>query len=117
AKIHFGPELPYESRSVSVGEEPGMWCSHPSDSTRMIGITSAPETTFRAGNFVRQNYIVRITNDGGHTWKEAMRTSAAPVEIDPACAYGTDNQVFVAAMAFDGIRYRGVNLWRSSDEG
>lgn len=116
-KISFGPETTYEIRNSGVGEEPGMWCSHPADPNQLIGITSAPESAFRSGNFLRQNFIVRLSANGGRTWTETLRTSGAPLEVDPACAYGMDGQVFISAMANFGESYDGANLWRSSDGG
>ncbi|MFT3791449.1 MAG: sialidase family protein [Rudaea sp.] len=117
SQIHFSPEMAYESRNITVGEEPGMWCAHPTDPNQLIGITSAPETASLSGNFIQQNYIVRRSKDGGRTWKETLRTSAAPREADPACAYGPDGEVFVSAMTNFGTRFDGASIWRSTDGG
>lgn len=115
--IELGPAVTYDRRALSAGEEPGMWCAHPTDPDQLIGITSASATAYPAGNELRQNYVVRRSEDGGQTWVQVLRTSAAPIEIDPACTYGIDGQIFVSAMAYTGTGYSGANLWRSLDGG
>jgi hypothetical protein len=117
AHVVLGEAIEYERRDAAVGEEPGMWCAHPTNPDQLVGVTSAPQSESRSGNFIRQHYIVRVSTDGGRRWKETLRTEAAPIEVDPACAYGVNGEVFVIAMANFGQGYDGAHLWRSPDGG
>lgn len=103
----------YDAPRGYAGEAAGMWCADPTDATRLLGITQVDNSPGRTFNPFRSQNEVRISEDGGRTWRATLTTSGSSYDMDPSCEFSEDGVAFVGAMA----GYDGFSIWRSEDRG
>jgi hypothetical protein len=119
----------FDARRAWVGEEAGMWCASPDRAEAILGITNSIQLDdFQAvgrswGAF---HNAVRVSSDSGRSWSQTLVTNEAQQEFDPACVYGSNDNIFIASLPFQpelntahnySDTSHAFSLWRSSDGG